>query len=57
MKNILLWSLDKVLYLVMLLIIFFEDGFDSFEKCLLLLIVGVLMHLDSIKDAIENSNK
>lgn len=57
MKGVLLWSLDKVLYLVMLLIIFFEDGFDSFEKCLLILLIGVLIHLDSIKDAIKNSNK
>ena len=57
MNNIIFWVLDKILYLAMLLVILFEEGFNHFEKCLLLLIVGVLMHLDSIKDAIENSNK
>lgn len=57
MNNIIFWSIDKILYLAMLLVILFEEGFNTFEKCLLLLIVGVLMHLDSIKDAIKNSNK
>ena len=57
MKNIIFWVLDEILYLAMLLVILFEEGFNPFEKCLLMLVVGVLMHLDTIKDAIKNSNK
>ena len=57
MNSIIFWVLDKFLYLAMLLVILFEDGFNPFEKGLLMLIVGVLMHLDAIKEAIKNSNK
>ena len=57
MSSILTWSLDKVLYLVMLPIILFVDDFDSFEKGLLILMVAILISLTEIKDAIKNSNK
>ena len=57
MNSILLWSLDKLLYLIMVLAIFFVDDFNHFEKSVLMLIVGVLMHLDAIKETIKNSNK
>lgn len=57
MKSILTWSLDKILYLTVILVMLFEEGLDSFEKSLLILIVVVLMYLDKINETIKNSNK
>lgn len=57
MKNILLWSLDKILYLIVILSILFAEGLDSFEKGVLILMVVTLVSLASINDTIKNSNK
>lgn len=57
MKNILLWSLDKILYLIMILSILFAEGLDSFEKGVLILMVVTLVSLASINETIKNSNK
>lgn len=57
MNNILFLSIDKILYMIMALVIFFEDSFDSFEKSLLILMVAILISLTNIKEVIKNSNK
>lgn len=57
MNNILFLSIDKILYIIMALVIFFEDSFDSFEKSLLILMVAILISLTNIKEVIKNSNK
>ena len=46
--------LDKILYVLMLIAILMEDSFSSFERCLLILIVGILLSLSDIKDKIKS---
>ena len=55
--NVLSWSLDKILYLIMVLAILFANGLDSFEKSVLILMLMMLISLVAIKEAVKNSNK
>jgi len=57
MNSILTWSLDKIIYLIVILPIFFAEDIDSFGKILLILMVLILASLNSIKETIKNSNK
>lgn len=57
MNGILNWSLDKILYLIVILSILFAEGLDSFQKGVLILMVVILVSLASIKETIKNSNK
>ena len=54
MKDSILLILDKILYVLMLIAILMEDSFSSFERCLLILIVGILLSLSDIKDKIKS---
>lgn len=57
MKNFLFWMLDKIFFILMLVTILLQDSFSSFEKCVLILIVGVMISLDNIKDIIKSNSK
>ena len=57
MKNFMFWMLDKILFILMIITILLEDSFSSFEKCVLILIVGVMISLDNIKDVINSNSK
>lgn len=41
----------------MLITILLQDSFSSFEKCVLILIVGIMISLDNIKDIIKSNSK
>ena len=49
--------LDKILFILMIITILLEDSFSSFEKCLLILVVGVMISLNNIKDVIKSNSK
>ena len=51
------WMLDKIFFILMLITILLQDSFSSFEKCLLILVVGVMISLDNIKDVITSNSK
>ena len=57
MKGFWFWLLDRVLLVVMTLLVLFEDTFSNFEKCTLILIIGVIMVLNNIKDVIDKGLK
>lgn len=41
----------------MVVVILFHDSFSEFEKCVLILVVGIMISLDNIKDIIKSNSK
>ena len=57
MKDIGFWVLNKILLVICLLTILFNSEFSYFEKCILVLILGVILALENIKDEIKRGLK
>ena len=57
MKDIGFWILNKILLIICLLTVLFNSEFSYFEKCVLVLILGVILALENIKDEIKRGLK
>ena len=57
MKDIGFWILNKILLVICLFTIIFNSEFSYFEKCILVLILGVILALENIKDEIKRGLK
>ena len=57
MKDIGLLVLNKILLVICLFSVLFSSVFSSFEKCVLVLIIGVILALENIKDEIKRGLK
>ena len=57
MKDIGFWILNKILLIICLFTVLFNSEFSSFEKCVLVLILGVILALENIKDEIKRGLK
>ena len=57
MKDIGFWILNKILLVICLISVLFNTEFSSFEKCILVLILGVILALENIKDEIKRGLK
>ena len=53
MKDIGFWILNKILLVICLISVLFNSEFSYFEKCVLVLILGVILALENIKDEIK----
>ena len=57
MKDIGFWILNKILLVICLISVLFNSEFSYFEKCVLVLILGVILALENIKDEIKRGLK
>ena len=57
MKPFLFWILDRVILILFLVYVLMDTTLTTYEKCILLAIIGNMVVLKSIKDVIQDGFK
>lgn len=57
MKPFLFWILDRIILILFLVYVLMDTTLTTYEKCILLAIIGNMVVLKSIKDVIQDGFK
>lgn len=57
MKPFLFWILDRIILILFLIYVLMDTTLTTYEKCILLAIIGNMVVLKSIKDVIQDGFK
>ena len=57
MKPFLFWALDRLILILALLYVIVDMTLSTYEKCILLAVIGNMVVLKNIKDAIQDGFK